>query len=37
MARFAVHLGIRPWEYYQLTVAEREAIVAEWNRAKRKR
>lgn len=37
MAKFAVHLGIPPATYYDLTWEQRTAIIAELNRSNRKR
>lgn len=34
MAAFVVHLGFTPADYWNLTVAERDAIVETWNRRK---
>lgn len=36
MAQFVVHLGFTPQAYYALTLTERNAIVAAWNRAQRR-
>lgn len=36
MGDFCVRLGILPWEYWRLTVAERNAIIHAWNRAQKK-
>lgn len=33
MARYVVHLGFKPWEYWRLTVPERNAITDAWNKA----
>lgn len=32
-----IHVGISPAEYWALTLGERDALVEEMNRAKRKR
>ena len=37
MATFVVHLRISPSEYKALTLAERDAIVREHNKANRRR
>lgn len=37
MAKFAVHLGIPPAAYYDLTLEEHNALLTEWNRANRRR
>lgn len=37
MAKFAVHLGIQPAAYFDLTWEQRTALLEEWNRANRKR
>lgn len=37
MARFVVYLGFTPADYYALTLAERNAIVAVWNTSQKKR
>lgn len=34
MAAFVVHLGFTPADYYQLTIRERNAILAEWNKTR---
>lgn len=36
MAKFVVHLGFKPKDYWQLTMEERAAIISEWNRSNRK-
>ena len=36
MAQFVVHLKMSPEEYYRLTFAERNAIVAAWNKANKR-
>ena len=35
MATFVVHLGFTPDEYYSLTLRERNAIAAEYERAQK--